>query len=578
MKFQPQKEKASSELCSDLPPAVPLLLRGLHRYLDDNCFADSYYSDFKGALRNRDFPRCYALAESLSTEVFGDARSHLRANQLAAMLLKTTILTHEQLGFESTPRQAAEKKFFASESKCARTNRFFGSNRWMFTPHAVNIYRMQNWIRRVIGDEPNLPAIFSKCGFSSGANVGVNGDATHLGMKLSKRWSCTPSALSYFRQSVGYNFHLTEYLLRSDAREYICFDNRVLSERLEAKVDIVTSNKISFVPKTAKTDRSIAVEPLCNAYLQKGVDNFFRERLRRVGYDLTDQTLNQRLARLGSIDNSFATIDLSSASDTISTQLVKVLLPPAWFEFLNGIRSPSYGISGKVHTYQKFVSMGNGFCFPLETMIFAAAVQALSRGANAVYGDDIIVLSDVASRTIKLLKHLGFRPNVAKTFVRGPFRESCGADWYKGQDVRPVYVDNQLTEVSHLMVAHNSTLRSEQVADLLKGWRENLLGACPEKLRFLRPPYGAQEQQFRWSDPRVTNGAFTVPLDIFMGCRFARFSRHEHRWTWREHLYVPVDDKRFPDDCLERYFSFLSGSLGGSLNLRYTTKRLSIIK
>jgi len=86
--------------------------------------------------------------------------------------------------------------------------------------------------------------------------------------------------------------------------------------------------KVTLVPKTQKTPRVIAMEPTCMQYMQQAVlkrllahldqDNFLS---RVIGFD--DQVPNQELARLGSMNNRTATLDLSDASDRVSNQLVR---------------------------------------------------------------------------------------------------------------------------------------------------------------------------------------------------------------------------------------------------------------
>jgi hypothetical protein len=98
--------------------------------------------------------------------------------------------------------------------------------------------------------------------------------------------------------------------------------------------------------------------------------------------------------------------------------------------------------------------MGNGFTFPLQTMIFSALVTAAYRicgikihkprerahGNFAVFGDDIIVDHRVYDAVVDVLVILGFRVNRDKSFNEGFFRESCGSDFYRGRNIRGVYL------------------------------------------------------------------------------------------------------------------------------------------
>lgn len=233
----------------------------------------------------------------------------------------------------------------------------------------------------------------------------------------------------------------------------------------QKRIEITNYNKITFVPKTAQTDRAIAIEPMFNVYFQLGVGSFLRERLRKNGLDLDfSWERNKALAKLGSLespDRQISTIDLSMASDTLPIELVRDLLPPIWFDFLSRLRSP-VGVLGKVkRTWAKFSSMGNGFTFELETMIFYALAKSVSQFLNAdlkdvtVFGDDIVVPSKTTPLLFDVLKHCGFKVNYDKTFVEGPFRESCGGDYFKGAGCRPFYLKRKLENRQDLLFLRN---------------------------------------------------------------------------------------------------------------------------
>jgi len=291
------------------------------------------------------------------------------------------------------------------------------------------------------------------------------------------------------------------------------------------KIRLVHNNNIVFVPKTTLVDRTIAVEPLLNGYVQKGVDVFMRRRLKRVGLDLTDQTVNQELARQGSLpcqDDPFVTIDLSSASDSISIEVVKRLLPPEWFELLNSLRSKRYTLDGDEYVYEKFVSMGNGFCFPLETLIFASACHVSNPGDFIVYGDDIIVRQSKAAEVLRILRGLGFRHNPDKTFLTGPFRESCGADWFAGCDIRPLTLDYAFDSFENVVKFHNLSLSKPKWACFFEKARKFLFELIPISQRLSRPFLG------------TVDSAFEVPLDIFLTSPFSRWNRKIQTWEWVE--------------------------------------------
>jgi len=226
----------------------------------------------------------------------------------------------------------------------------------------------------------------------------------------------------------------------------------------------VESAVLFTVPKNADIDRCACKEPDINMFLQKGVGKHIRRRLRRFGQNLNDQSINRSLARVGSLNGSLATIDLSSASDTINISVVKTLLPMEWFEYLNDIRSQTVDVDGEIVRTAMFSSMGNGFTFELESLIFFALMKTTSyfrgnRGNISVYGDDIIVPSMDYDTYLWVLSKFGFIPNEKKSFGTGPFRESCGGHFFSGEDVTPFYLRKPPTHLTDLIRVCNQLRR-----------------------------------------------------------------------------------------------------------------------
>lgn len=205
-------------------------------------------------------------------------------------------------------------------------------------------------------------------------------------------------------------------------------------------------NKITTVPKDGAKDRPIAIEPAGNIFLQLGIEGLIRSRLRRFGLDLDSQERNRELCLQFSKENRGATIDLSNASDTISTAFCSAMLPKAWFDLLSSVRSP-YGVlpDGTAMRYAKMSSMGNGTTFVLESLLFFALSKAISekygtpKDRIAVFGDDLVIEDYLLWHHQEYLRYSGFIPNEAKSFGKGNVRESCGVDAFEGVDIRPVF-------------------------------------------------------------------------------------------------------------------------------------------
>jgi len=239
-------------------------------------------------------------------------------------------------------------------------------------------------------------------------------------------------------------------------------------------------NRLTTVPKDGKTDRPISIEPLGNLWLQKGIGRVLKRKLTAVGfpaykpdsrelfpgYTVTKrdaQSIHRELVfRCG--DEALSTIDLSSASDTVARELVRELLPDDWFQLLDDCRSkmtlvPSKGRKSWRHI-EKFSSMGNGFTFELESMIFGvllAVAFGLTPGRDLwVFGDDIILPKRFFDSACNLLEMSGFEPNRRKSFRDVPFFESCGGNVHSRIDVTPVRLKGPVDDIAAVYALHNA--------------------------------------------------------------------------------------------------------------------------
>lgn len=235
----------------------------------------------------------------------------------------------------------------------------------------------------------------------------------------------------------------------------------------------VAGNKVVTVPKNAKTDRTIAIEPDWNMFFQLGLGKAIRRRAQRTFGLLWPraQSINRELARQGSLYGGYlASMDLKGASDSVSLALVEALLPPDILKVVLDLRSPVGTLeNGATISYEKVSSMGNGFTFELETVLFYCLVRAAS-GHAVVYGDDIIVHNSAFTHTSDLLEFCGFEVNAKKSYYTGPFRESCGGHFFAGVDVTPPYVRGPVKGLQRLALANRISELSDNGY-----WRDGLL-------------------------------------------------------------------------------------------------------
>lgn len=326
-------------------------------------------------------------------------------------------------------KRVALVKFLSCEDNCRKTNSRFRSPSSGFNNQTSRVFsNMQRKISWILGDLPNYERLDFH--FGPGASYGVRGD-TSVYNKVSSPLECTPAMVD---------------ILPAFLEEFPAWIGQGLKD-----INLVSGSQLIVVPKNAKTDRPICIEPLLNGFAQGGYGSYIRSRLSRWGIDLRNQGVNQRLASKAFSDR-LATVDFSSASDTISYNLVLDLLPIDWFEALDVLRCPSYEIEGNWYDFHKFTSMGNAYTFELETLIFFALAISVceeldipySVGENlSVYGDDVIIPQDAFHLFSEVSSSLGFTVNEEKSFSEGSFFESCGHDYFAGILVRPFILSKE---------------------------------------------------------------------------------------------------------------------------------------
>lgn len=279
-----------------------------------------------------------------------------------------------------------------------------------------------------------------------------------------------------------------------------------LAERqryLEFGVTVADTSKGFFAKKNVQESRFCCTEPGVNMLFQLSIGRYLLERLRAsYGIDLsTQKEKNMSLAQLYSMTDDGVTIDLTSASDSISVELGEQFLPPDIWRVLKTFRTSKTILPKRGEVTLPMIStMGNGFTFPLQCCIFACIVRTaydlsgarfpvgVANGEWGVFGDDIIVPSGpIASKTKRLLHLLGFTVNAEKTFESGPFRESCGGDFYLGFNIRGVYIRSLETAALRYSAINRLLRWSATHGVLLRRSIGFILEACRGWQRYLLP-------------------------------------------------------------------------------------------
>lgn len=397
----------------------------------------------------------------------------------------------------------ALEKWRLSEVKCLETNRRFRELKLRPTTGRVEsaLFRARRKIASVLGNL-HRPLVLDGCKWGPGATFDLRRMFATPDNKISRAISVTAAAFPLLKAVIQSDPHWASVFLGT-------IPEGAFSLLPSGIFSIVRGSRFLTVPKNAKTDRCIAAEPTGNGFLQQGVHKYLRRRLKRFGIDLDDQSINQRGA-LRAYHDGLSTLDLSAASDSISRELVYDLLPLDWALFLDSLRSPETLVRGEWVRTEKFVSMGNAFCFELETLIFWAICSSVDEVSSGgvddviVYGDDIIVSRRSFDSCVELLEFCGFTINYKKSFKEGNFFESCGKFYHMAVDVTPVYQKELISAPSEIIRAHNRLIRlTSRVPIVVHGAAKRLRNSYPLR-PFPRIPYGV-----------VEDGGFLAPLSDF---------------------------------------------------------------
>lgn len=386
-------------------------------------------------------------------------------------LLKEVLRKYPGFDLGIDTRQVALDSFFEGERANAITNDRLFCLESPENPDVMRVFlRASRKVSQVLG-EFNWKWFADGLRFGPGATTGVPSDGG-VYKKLSGKPHVTSAAyemaVHLIQSTPSWAYHLME-----------SGNHGALPVRQD--VDLV-----DCVPKNAKTDRTISVQPTLNTMFQLAVAYVMRRKLARWGINLNDQTINQRRALEGSEDGRLATVDLTNASGSITCGLVWQMVgnhpvldkndhDPTWYRLFTALRTDRGLLDGEIHNYELFSAMGNGYTFELESLIFWAltteACEILGVPSDVtVFGDDIVCPREVVPLLEEVFAYSGLSLNSDKSFYDdGPsFRESCGKHYLRGMDVTPFYVTEPLTTVTEVVLLCNN-LRRWAAADMVYG-------------------------------------------------------------------------------------------------------------
>lgn len=472
------------------------------------------------------------------------------------------IAKNEQLQIKSSDTLQFElvDSFFDTEQKLAKVNERFDTT--LVVRHPSFIEQVTANIKKLIGSGPSMTLKDSYL-LGPGSSYSIKGSLVNLFDKLQRH----PSVSSGARPLLSFLLHQTDL-------ESVWLDN----------LTIVNQNFFSSVPKNFKEVRGICVENDGNVPCQKFIGLKLRDKLARTAYNLnTQHTVHTGAVRYASLNADhpeslpLATIDLRKASQMIASNVVKTVFPPIWFDFMDKTRAHNTQIGEFIHKNQLFSSMGNGYTFEMETILFLGILMTLPhnqflnegpdgmvKGYISVFGDDIICHNDDVALLLERLEYFGFEVNTSKSYMSPqlPFRESCGADYWDGTNVRPIYLRGNIDE--------NNIDTIYGLANQIRRISRRLFGRCPRNSRFARiysrvcnwlPEhlriYGPHE------DSIGTNASGNNPINvdrsvlIEVRSKFAKASNRKSGASKFGDLWIEVDEYTYHEkDCIKYLHGF----------------------
>lgn len=451
------------KICEDLTP-----LSDLHGFTPDLLLV-------RAAIRERDVAKYITFCQSVSLPQLNKrmGKGPLTLTGIRCLRLLTCARKYIFPDSPYDPEGKAVEKFLFYEEHCRTSN-----NNPLFwellsddeSPTLSNFDSLYTWrilqfarefIGRVCGDEDPTEEIFLRSYHGPGASVGCRGQRAIPINKYYPPLTAIDSAQDLVLKWVeGDERWMTAAKLSSKPM----------------KLSVESCAALDTVPKSAEIKRFILLECTGNVALQLGVGSLLKSRLSRFGIDISTQKKNQQLARLYSKGGG-VTVDLSGASDTVALSWL-VFFPPRWAELLYALRSP-VGSSKRLNltvTFEKLSSMGNGYTFAIETLIFSALLYGVVHVSDerwsevlpqiSVYGDDIVLPERFFPLYATILKKMGFVLNTGKTFHTGRIRESCGEDFYDGFPIRCFSLSDKISNRCDCYTIHNSLLEFEETYDI----------------------------------------------------------------------------------------------------------------
>lgn len=288
------------------------------------------------------------------------------------------------------------------------------------------IYQTSRVVADILGDYSELD-MAQNLRFGPGVSSSCRGSMATLAHKLEADITCTPRSHEIVERTFK---HFFQYYYR-----------------LKPVISPEHYNYFTTVPKTYKQARGICIGQHGNIVVQLAYGALLRRKFKKcIDLDFAADFHRHLVEKKW---REIATIDLRSASQMIARRAVQAVWPEQWLSVMDDLREEYTLLPDGTKNYnQHYSAMGNGFTFEMESILFYSIAKAAMLNAGmkwtylSVFGDDIIVDKECGPIVVQALKEFGFIPNDEKTYLDGPFKESCGVDTLRGRNIRPIFLRN----------------------------------------------------------------------------------------------------------------------------------------
>lgn len=236
------------------------------------------------------------------------------------------------------------------------------------------------------------------------------------------------------------------------------------------------------VPKNYKSSRLIAKEHPYRQWYMQAIRAELERCVERAGVSsfipFENQEVNRLQCYLASIDQNYATVDLSKASDSMSYSLMRETFPSRLVAIIDEYRSWTFKARDQIHLTQMAFTSGSALTFPMETILFYSIARAATKTASLFlgidedypcfcYGDDTLVPTFAYDTYLDFLSALGFSVNTEKSFSVSHYREACGVEYHNGSDTTAIYFPRKplsptLDSYESIVSLHNELFQKYQ--------------------------------------------------------------------------------------------------------------------